>query len=366
MSNTLQIGLAVTGGLLLAGLMAHNAWQTRKSQPRRPDPEPANDSTARQEDVRQEPSLSGSGPGGTTTDAAAGNDVSLIAAQGLPALQAAERKLSLDPLLDAMAPLQLDAGAIVSGEAAQAALPATRRVDNKPFAVEGRNRDTGTWESPQAGQFYDQFQTGVQLANRSGSLNEIGFSEFTLKTQEFADAINATPHFPDMLEEVARARELDQFASAHDARLTFVLRARNAAWSTGYLQQAAARHGFVPGVLPGRLVLPATQEGAPAVLSLEFDTQAALAEDISQSAIYEALLGLEVTHVRQEEQPFQRMCSIAQQLAGEMDGTIADGNGYRIEQNAMEGIAADLEGLYQTLVQRDLAAGSDLARRLFS
>jgi hypothetical protein len=64
-------------------------------------------------------------------------------------------------------------------------------------------------------------QAGVQLANRTGPLNEIEYSEFVMKAQAFADALGGTPDFPDMLQEVARARELDQFASQHDAQLGF-------------------------------------------------------------------------------------------------------------------------------------------------
>ena len=144
------------------------------------------------------------------------------------------------------------------------------------------------------------------------------------------------------------------------------MRARGAAWSMGYQQQAAGRQGFVPGVLPGRMVLPASVEGVPPVVSLEFDGRAAMADTIENSAIYEVLLGLEVTHVRQSERPFARMCETALQLASEMEGQIVDGNGYRISTDAMETIDRDLQGLYQTLEQHDFAAGSDLARRLFS
>ena len=101
-------------------------------------------------------------------------------------------------------------------------------------------------------------------------------------------------------------------------------------------------------------------------MSLEFDGRAAMADTIENSAIYEVLLGLEVTHVRQSEHPFARMCETALQLASEMEGQIVDGNGYRISTDAMETIDRDLQGLYQTLEQHDFAAGSDLARRLFS
>ena len=40
---------------------------------------------------------------------------------------------------------------------------------------------------------------------------------------------------------------------------------RGAAWSLGYVQQHAARHGFMVGALPGRLVQPGEDEGAPPV-----------------------------------------------------------------------------------------------------
>ena len=374
MSISLQLGLAVAGGAVLAGLVAHGIWEARKNQPRKAEP----DSATASADEHQPTAMREAATNGALDGATASAEQALAqphdaqhmqpvdwAAHGLPQTQAAAKK-PLDLLIDAIASIELDAGAVVSGEAALAGLPASRRVGDKPFAVEGRNVSTQEWEPPQAGQQYDAFQAGVQLANRSGALNEIGFSEFTLKAQAFADAVNGTPHFPDMIDEVARARELDQFASANDARLSFVLRARGAAWSTGYLHQVAAGHGFVAGALPGRLVLPSPHAGDPALLSLEFDTQAALAEDVEQAVVNEVLLCLDIPQVPAEQKPFQRMCELAQELAKKMEGTIIDGNGYRIDSVAMESISNDVEDLYLLLAQRDFHAGSILARRLFS
>ena len=187
-----------------------------------------------------------------------------------------------------------------------------------------------------------------------------------MKAQAFADAVGGNPEFPEMLDEVARARELDQFASAHDAQLGFTLRARHAAWSPGYVQQSAARLGFVAGALPGRLVLPAATAGHPPILGLAFSTQAALAEDPTQSAIREVSLSLDVPQVPRSEQPFVRMRDAAIALAASMDGLITDDNGQVIPADALDAIGADLESLYDTLDARDLAAGSPQARRLFS
>lgn len=372
MSTSLQLGLAAVGGAVLAGLVLHNTWEARRSRPRTAEPSlPV--AEGQQDDIAepgQEPDA-GLTPeeAGPEEDQPCATATGLqpcdLAAQGLSQAAAAEKR-PLDPLIDAIAGIELDAGVVASGEAALAALPASRRVGDKPFAVEGHNVRTQEWEPPQAGNQYDAFQAGVQLANRAGALNDIGFSEFTLKAQAFADAVNGTPHFPDMIEEVARARELDQFASANDARLSFVLRARGAAWSTGYLQQVSSSHGFVAGALPGRLVLPADRVGDPPLLSLEYDTQAALAEDMEQSAVHEVLLCLDIPQVPAEQRPFQRMCVIAQELAKKMEGVIIDGNGYRIDSVAMENIRKDVEDLYLLLAQRDFHAGSTLARRLFS
>jgi hypothetical protein len=246
------------------------------------------------------------------------------------------------------------------------ALPTTRRVGSKLFNLEGLNAESGLWEYPRGSQRYSAFQAGVQLANRMGPLNEIEFSEFVLKTQTFADAINGSPEFPDMLEEVARARELDGFASAHDAQLSFTLKAVKAAWSPGYVQQNAARLGFVAGVIPGRMVVPAPTVGLPPVLGLVFDTQAAMSEDPAQSAIREITLSLDVPQVDRNEEPFARMIQTAHELARVMDGAVTDDNGQPLSEAAVGAIARDLMALYNTLDARDLSAGSPQARRLFS
>ena len=187
-----------------------------------------------------------------------------------------------------------------------------------------------------------------------------------MKTQASAEAVNGTPDFPEMRDEVARARELDHFAGDHDAQLSFTLRARNAAWSPGYIAQNAARLGFVAGVMPGRMVLPASVTGMPPVLGLSFDTQAAMAEDPAQTAIREISLSLDVPTVDRSESPFVRMRETANALAQAMDGQGTDDNGLPLPSDAMDVIGSELEQLYDTLDARELSAGSSLARRLFS
>jgi FtsZ-interacting cell division protein ZipA len=441
--STLQIGLAIAGGVVLAGVVAHSTWTSRKNKPRQAEPlpqettlepgvyqpnfgqqqEPSFDAAPSYEAHHEpevavavatpsyQPTYQTSGSLDPVTDmarsmmeeatahaqrvpdeaemaqiaqskAAAAKAAAERAAQqaalapamkpavakvmdsAAPDLPQLEKRPALDALIDVIAAVEIDHPA--SGDAALQAMPATRRVGSKLFSLEGLNTETGLWEHPRNGQRYSAFQSGVQLANRTGPLNEIEFSEFVTKTQHFADAINGAPEFPDMLEAVARARELDNFASAHDAQLSFTLKATKAAWSPGYVHQNAARLGFIAGVLPGRMVVPAPVHGLPAILGLTFDSQAAMSEDPTQSAIYELALSLDVPQVDRKEEPYARMIQTAYELARVMDGAISDDNGQPLSETAIGAIARDLLALYDTLDARDLSAGSPQARRLFS
>lgn len=354
--STLQVSLIVAGAVVLLAVLLQGVWSARKNQPKK----------AVQASAPVGDGAVGTGPIEPSLDALDGRqepafDSSL---EALTSFIAPEKKAALDVLIDVIVPISIDVQ--VSGEAALAAMPATRRVGSKPFAVEGLSIDSGEWELPVPGQRYSAFQAGVQLANRTGALNQIEYSEFVMKAQAFADSVIGAPEFPEMHDEVARARELDQFATDHDAQLSFTLRAASTAWSPGYLQQNAARLGFIPGAIPGRMVLPAAEKGQAPILGLSFDSQAAMAEDPEDTALRELTLSLDVPHVARGERPFERMCEASLALAKTMDGVIIDDNGNTIRAEAMEGIHARLLALYDTLDGRELSAGSALARRLFS
>ena len=405
--STLQISLAILGVVVLALIVAYNTWAARRNAPKRAQPEedetglpghhqpynlterhePALDlshggqqperiepqtmpmaqaqdnvqgheAAPAQEAQRRDPALGESAQGGAPE---AFTEPAFAAPEPHPI--PAERRPNLDSLIDAIAPIQPEH--VIPGEGALQVQPTTRRAGSKPFRIEGLNQKTRQWEPLQAGSRYTAFQAGVQLANRVGALNEIEFSEFVSKVQSFADAVSASVDLPDMLQEVARARELDQFASEHDAQLTFMLRARQAAWSSGYVMQNAARLGFVPLSMPGRMALPSAAGGQP-LLVLTYDAQAAMAEDLDQSAIHELLLSLDVPQVHRSEQPFARLREVADGLCQAMEGVLCDQNGHPLPVSVVEPIAADLEHLYDQLDSRELSAGSMLARRLFS
>src|SRR6478672_2038886 len=179
--STLQLSLAIIGGLLLAGIVAYNAWTSHRNAPKRAVPEEAERGSSpavaldrmAEPALRQEPGFDGATPGdlaltpdelqaldrGTDPTAEHAVDPTEALQMPVPAFSA-ERRPGLDPLIDVIAPLQPEH--VVSGDAALAAMPPTRRAGSKPFAIEGLNESTQQWETPVAGQRYHAFQAGVQ------------------------------------------------------------------------------------------------------------------------------------------------------------------------------------------------------------
>src|SRR5262249_17796633 len=160
-------------------------------------------------------------------------------------------------------------------------------------------------------------------------------------------SVGAMVDFPDMLEAVARARELDGFASEHDAQLAVVLRSNGVAWSVGFLQQNASRHGFVPGVVAGRMVLPAAEEGAPPLLTLAYDAQAALSDEPEHAVVREAVLGLDVPQTPAVVEPFAAWQQAARGLSSDLDAALVDDAGQPLPVQAFAAIGLELGQLYQ-------------------
>ncbi len=356
---TLTQGLLALAAVVLFALLAHGVWVSWRVRPRRAEPPAA----------RLEPSLEGAGLDSHTDEAPAdpvgveGAPTAVPDRAGRPVL-ARHRVASIDPLIDAVAEIPVEHP--LAGDAVLAAVPTTRRAGSKPLLVEGLNAESGLWESPQHGQRYSAFQAGVQMANRGGPLNEIEYSEFVRKIELFADALGASADFPDMSDVVARAKELDEFAHAHDAQLAVHLRAQGPSWTVGYVQQCAARHGMVAGPLAGQMILPAADPEAPPLVLLTFDAQAALADDPDQSALRSCTLTLDVPQSQESEEPFAHWQRLTTLLARDMEGALVDDQGHPVSIQQFAAIHLELQDLYRALASRDLSAGGAVARRLFS
>ena len=170
--STLQISLAVIGVILLGLIVAYNAWSNRRNAPKRAD-QASTESRVDESDSRFDPALDGvdvtnlppvkhdvvmdpvmdASPvqelgvgGGEPVEAAveAGAQATPLepgaedgrqepSLSGGVATSPAERKLALDALIDAIAPIRLDG--VLTGERVLACQPTTRRAGSKQSAL---------------------------------------------------------------------------------------------------------------------------------------------------------------------------------------------------------------------------------------
>ncbi len=401
----LSIGLALLGTLLLVGVLFHAFWKN-----------------AHKRKIRKMLSAEGSGeaqggagrvasasvgahsspsPANTSPDAATGQDgaaqsgalpehvlrsadvSSHVAMEGdtavlqvpqtrvddyVPMLERprTEKHLAIDSFIDAIANIPLKQ--TFSGDVLLPLLPSVFRCGNKPFLVEGLNNRSDVWEFLQSKQHYRQLRCAIQRANRHGAMNEIEFSEFAQKAQTLADQVDSDVDLPDMLEEVAKARNLDKMAAESDFVMTFFLRSVKTPWTLGLVQHHAVAIGFVQGFVANTLVMPARFSAHTVIMSLDF-CRPIPAYDVAKRNELELpyfSISLDVPQVQKQEGAYTVLCRVAQQLANALQGEVVDDEGHAISAQAMDVIQQQLDQIYTTLSVHGVAAGSSVARRLFN
>lgn len=368
----LQASLIAIGGAIVVGVISYNKWheyKARKSVQRAFSSEPddvlmdagaaskvakgAHSGTA--VDERQEPTFST--PRSERADQAdgIGDDERMDAEVAVELVQALQQKeLPVDELVDCIIPLSL-VGA-VRGEKILPTLQTLRHVANKPIHFIGQ-RDDGEWESIAHGGVYSALRAGVQLANRSGALNELEYSELVMRLRQVADDLEAEPDIPDMTNVMVTARALQQFISQYDAQLSVNIVSNGAPWAINALLAALERQGF--DVRPdGRLVMPDGDGGILFMLSTN--------ETLAAETTARLTLLLDVPCVVPERDGFGAMSACANVLAARLGGVIVDDSNQPLSGHALDQIAAQVDSFYADMAAADIPAGSTRAVRLFS
>jgi FtsZ-interacting cell division protein ZipA len=420
--DELTLGLIGAGAVVVGGVVVYNAWQGAKVRRKMPRPMPADtaENYARDDQAEQSPFIeparpatrrepvAGSEAAAETETASARVEPTFGAAAPLdtaadiqaetttpngypeaegvaqaegdaqrghaapagepvePILPAATTISSAPPAIvdrriDCIVPVRLNGP--VAGDKVIPLAQRLRRAGSKPVHIEGK-LEGGAWELLQNGARYEELRAAAQLANRSGALNELEFSEFVTGVQQFADALDASPEFPDMIETVAMARELDGFAAQCDAQLSINVLSDGAPWSANYVQAIASQDGLLLSRDGTRFVkLDAKQSP---VFMLQFGDTNFLRDDLTYKGGQMITLVLDVPVADEDILPFRLMCDYAKSLAERIGGRVVDDGRRPLPETALLAIEKQLMTLYARLEQAGIPAGSPATRRLFS
>jgi len=267
----------------------------------------------------------------------------------------------VDSRLDCIVPLTL--GEAVTGDRVIPFAVRLRRAGSKPVFVEGCDTQ-GQWGALRPGARYESLRVAVQLANRSGALNELEFSEFVGSVHQLADALDASADFPDMGAVVQMARELDGFAAQCDAQLSVNVLTDGAPWSGSYVQAVASQDGMLLSRDGTRFVKLDAQQNP--VFTMTFENMNFLRDDLTYKGGQMITLLLDVPVADEDILPWRLMCDYARSLAQRIGARVVDDQRRVLPDASMQAIDDRLMTLYARLEQAGLPAGSTAARRLFS
>lgn len=359
----LQASLMAIGGAIVVGVITYNKWQEYKAKksvqrafssehddvlmkaPRASD----DIDIERQEPTLGEPPAPSLQPSMDTPPA-----VDEPGSIESPPRQIIQRDLPVDELIDCIITLVLEGP--VRGEKLLSKLQALRHVGSKPVHFIGQLED-GSWDAIAHGTIYYGLRAGVQLANRTSSLNEIEYSELIMRLRQIADELDAEPDVPDMADVINIARSLHQFIAEYDAQLSVNVQSKGAPWAINTLLSALERQGF--DLRPdGRLVMP---DGDGGIL-FSLSTNVSLAEETTSRLT----LLLDVPRVAPSRDGFGAMTACARMLSSRLDGTVVDDGNQPLSQETLKEIGEQVAQFYTQMETANVPAGSTRALRLFS
>lgn len=374
----LQASLIAIGGAIVVGVVSYNKWQEWRAKK-----SVENAFSPLEEDVlmgprsiadRQEPVLgpveadadTGTDTGTDTADYASGVSTAAIddhpqpVSEASPAkprqsfIETTARPFLLDSFIDCIIPLALELP--LRGEKVAQAFQKLRLVGNKHVEVIGEN-DAGDWEKVAVGGAYRALQVGVQMANRSGPLSELEYSELVTGLNQLCDELDATPELPDMSEIMGLAKRLYQLIHEFDVQLSINVQAKGAAWMLSTVRPALQRQGLE--LRPdGRLVMP---DGDGSVL-FSVLTNPNAANDTSMLMT----LLLPVATVAPQRNGFKSMTAFAKSLATRLSGVVVDDAGHPLSEASLAAIAQQIDSFYGAMEQTGIEPGSVRAQRLFA
>jgi hypothetical protein len=353
--SSLEISLALLAGAAILAVVAYNVWIARLRRT-------AASAKASADPVdRGEPSLSLDETGQSQHEA---SDPGGLGQFGQRA------PVALDERVDCIVELEL--ASAQSGERLLLLTRSLRRAGSKPLCVEGlpaiRSRPdsesephpagagadadaAAAWQALAGAEHYRAVRVGVLLANRSGALNAMEFSEFVAAVQSLADQLSVLADTPDMGAVLARARELDEVCANLDAQIGVAIDCPEPLGVSDLARLATVCQCVERGNNRHARLGPSGE----VVFSL------ALADSPNRLQLL-----LDVPRAPGALDPWQQMIDCARICVQQLGGTLVDDAGRALPDAQLTRIGEQLQMRYASLEDAGFPAGSALALRLFN
>ncbi len=337
--SDLQIALILLGILLILLVVLFNWWQDRRIRQQMQSQFPDGDTDPLMSQLsdaeRREPSM---GRGEAATDSEHDE---------------AEVDCTTEAVIDISFSHPVDAQALAQ------ALQGVQRVGGKPVRYFAECEGGGHRARLRSGESYSSMQLAVLLANRSGPLSAIEWSQLWTAAQSLAQQFDASVEGPEQDDVLRRAAALDNACADLDALVSISVRLPGPLPASQVIQ-SVKEAGFLPY---GQQLAWLADSGQPRFTAM-FDS--ANPNDIQSASIERIDLLLDLPNSPADEHAFSRMATVGRDLASRLDGIVLDDQGRPLPESADQNIDEQLSHLYRRLDEAGFTAGEERTSRIFS
>jgi len=369
MDSELQIALVGLGIAVVAGIIAYNKWQERKH---RKHAERAFKSEHRdvllepnEKQARIEPRAGGSDdeseeemplyfPSAAPSPKSPGGRHST---PGVP--EGVDSRIDCFILIESIEPLEVHRLWTAQHE----------QLDGLPRAVrwfafhDGEN----LWReiTAHSAGAYHWFCAAMQTVDRRGAIEEQTFNAFSEGVQRVAEQFLAVPSgVPTRGEVLGIAAEMDKFCATVDVQVGINLISDGEAFSGTKIRSLAEAEGMVLGM--DGAFHAVDDEGATLFVLCNQEPALFSESEMRYLQTNGLTLLIDIPHVSDGAQVFDRMMRQASHMARVLDGRIVDDNRAPFGPEAAEFIRSQIRQYQTAMAQRGIPAGGQLAARLFS
>jgi hypothetical protein len=350
--SDLQIGLIALGVLFILLVLGFNWWQDRRVRRRMQVHFPGSE---------QDPLLGSDAalPGAPATSGGRRREPGIGAASEatVPPSADADDLQEPDPACEVVIDVRF--GAPVRGTDLLPVLQGLHRVGRKPVRMFAETDTRRHRSRLHAEESYASVQLAVLLANRSGPLTGIEWSQAWSRAEALSERFEGTIEGPDTQAVLERAAKLDDTCAALDTQvgLTLVLAEPRAAADVigtalglGFMVDGARLAWLSPH---GQVCFTLSRaDGAPLEAGTGDTDRLNLLLDVPCSPT--------------DPRAFGRMVDVGRDLAGRLGAELVDDHGKPLGEGADAVIDERLQVLFGQLEQAGLTAGGERALRVFS
>ena len=231
----------------------------------------------------------------------------------------------------------------------------------------GYREKGATWEklAEAAEAKYIRIKIGLQLADRSGFVNESQLALFCDMLQSLAENTRAAAQFPERKAALSAAAELDKFCAGVDISIGLNVIAQEGQMFPGTkLRTLSEAAGFK--LLEDGAFHYLNEQGESLFTLSSHEAVSFTPEQIKNLSIRGVTLLLDVPRVASGIRVFDQMLACARQYAASLNGVLVDDNRIPLNDSGIEKIRQQLRAVYAAMDQRNISAGSSRALRLFS